>query len=96
MIGNPNEQMLPTPVRESLRDLMKLTMDIEVPAVALCRHVDNSASDLIFNLFREDFETEERHKWAMYAIEKFLPRHLRVRTVFSNRGFVGTDQWTPL
>lgn len=95
-VGAPDETMLPALVRTSLRELMRQAIGIAEPAVILCRIGDEYASDLVFNIFRETFKDESSFKWAMHAIDRFLPRHLRVRTFFGSRSSFETFPWNPL
>ncbi len=76
MTGAPSDSFLPPYARDVLRHFLKTALGVESPKVLLMhRPSARPSQQLIFNLFPEDFETEEAYTTALQALKWFLPRH---------------------
>lgn len=107
MVGIPSDEMFPKEVASALLPLLTslysriYPTSKREPMVALIRpgiytQDDRLPSDLIFNFFQSDFSNLNDYKWAVSAVTHYLPRCLRVRTVFLNDPAFTMDRFTSL
>lgn len=76
MIVQPSEEFLPLETRDILRSYLNY-LGIESPQMmGIIRSSDRTQQpQLVFNLFPEDFKTEEEYKFRLYQLGWFLPKH---------------------
>lgn len=74
--GQPSEEYLPSTTREALKDFLQ-TQGIQDPQVTLMlrERPEGPSTELVFNIFPEDFESEQRFEALMRHVQWFLPQH---------------------
>lgn len=77
--GQPAEDYLPSQTREVLKDFLK-SQGFDNPKIILMMRdtQEGSRSELVFNIYPENFETEEHFENMMRKIQWFLPEHYAV------------------
>lgn len=76
MIAQPSESYLPSVTRRILRSFLNYLGVSEPKALLLVRHVKGEpVSQLAFNIFPEDVESEEVYNYRLQQLCWFLPRH---------------------
>lgn len=76
MVAQPSEQILPGYTRNILREYLKAN-GIENPKVVLMmKNRDGKVSqDIVFNITRDNFTTDEDHRALMGSLQWFMPQH---------------------
>ena len=76
LTGQPAEDFLPTATREVLKDFLQTQGIAEPKIMLMARHRDEGTStELVFNIFAEDYPAEEHFEALMHQVQWFLPRH---------------------
>ncbi|MDL5048776.1 hypothetical protein QQ054_22440 [Oscillatoria amoena NRMC-F 0135] len=82
LTAQPSEEYLPKVVREVIKDFFQ-AQGIAEPRVMLMMRSQQEGvtSELVFNIYAEDFESEEAFESLMNMVKWFLPRHYMVTSV---------------
>lgn len=76
LVAQPSEYYLPQKTRDVLRNFLKYHGLENVRIMLIQRHKPGGIiEELVFNLTREKFDTQERYEAVMRGIGWFLPRH---------------------
>ena len=79
LTGAPSETYLPSYARSAIKGFMRRSLGIDEPQVFLMhRAADPRPMQLVFSVFREQFETEEQYFLVLNHLSWFLPRHYSI------------------
>lgn len=95
LVGTPSEEMFPLIVRKAVAKLLSLGFSKPETRVLLLSPARDLPSDLTFDIFEEEVGAEQ-FKWVCGAVKSFLPRHLRVRTIFLTKRAFDRCDWAVL
>lgn len=95
LTGQPSEEYLPSTTRAVLKDFLN-AQGISDPKVVLMMREKSEAStsELVFNIYAEDFETDEQFVALMHRLRWFLPQHYVVTALEKKVG--ETQEMSPL
>lgn len=85
LVGAPSDDLLPPVCRRTAKEVMKTAGGLSNPGV-LCFTSGDTPPLLCFNLFAEDFENRDHFEHTAGLLMHYMPRHLRTRTSFVNKG----------
>jgi hypothetical protein len=79
LLGAPSESYLPSYARAVIRAFMQQSLCVKEPQVFLMhRAADSRPMQLVFSVFREQFQTDETYFNALNHLSWFLPRHYSI------------------
>lgn len=82
LTGQPAEDFLPTATREVLKDFLQTQGIAEPKMMLMARHrVEGDSTELVFNIFAEDYPDEALFEALIHRVQWFLPRHYVVTVV---------------
>ena len=85
LVGAPSESLLPSMCRQAAKHVMGSVGGVAQPGV-LCFTMGDTPPMLCFNLFAEDFEDRNRFEHTAGLLMHYMPKHLRTRASFVNKG----------
>ena len=105
-IGKPSIEFFPSLAARSLEMAMRNVFAVEpklatrVPSIALSRPASRTrpeqASELILNVFREDFEDQQKWESFQLLVRRFVPAHIARRLIAFDSAFLPDESFTPL
>lgn len=105
-IGRPNPQFFPSLAARSLELAMRNVFAVEpnlvsrIPSMAVIRPKSRTqpeqASELLLNVYRSDFESQEKWEGFQMLVRRFIPGHLARRLMAFDSAFLPEESFTPL
>jgi len=92
-VGQPADSYLPKATRSNIRTFLEKSAGIKNAGVYLMhRPKDNPPQQLVFSVFRDQFDSDERFRAVLQGIGWYLPRHYVVMALQSPRAGGGDFQ----
>jgi hypothetical protein len=92
MVGAPSEQLLPAWARRVLASFLKTVAKVDDPRVLVLMESQRLGRNLVFNVYPEDFPSEQQYQGILNALGWFMPPNRRVigmsRTAGLEKSFV--------
>jgi len=80
--GTPSETYLPSCARSVIRQFMQRGLGIQEPKVLLLhRPKDPKPMQLVFSVFREQYQSDHQYFGVLHRLSWFLPRHYTITGV---------------
>jgi hypothetical protein len=82
MISEPSESYLPDKAKKVIKTNL-IKAGISKPKMLMMNRLINGeiVQELVFNIFREDFSSEEEFKQELHRLHWYLPRHYIITTI---------------
>lgn len=75
LIGQPEEEVLPAATRAILKRYLQTALKMEEPQMLAVFKKDSETPRLLFSIFKEDLESEEKFNEILRSVAWLLPRH---------------------
>lgn len=87
LVGQPADSYLPKAARANIRGFLEKRIGLRDPGVYLLyRPSADPPQQLVFSVFRDEFDSEERFQSVLQGISWYLPRHYVVVALPSRQG----------